>query len=48
MSIDYVNLEQIEIDSNNSYYNDGNGSNCIIKASDNSLIKGATWNVSSF
>ncbi len=33
-------LTSINVDSSNAFYNDGNGSNCIIESSSNSLIAG--------
>lgn len=33
-------LTSITVDSNNAYYNDGNGNNCIIETSTNKLIRG--------
>ena len=35
-----TNLTSITVDSNNTYYNDGNGSNCIIETATNKIISG--------
>ncbi|MGM9685129.1 MAG: leucine-rich repeat domain-containing protein [Bacteroidaceae bacterium] len=40
-AFDYCgDLTSISVDSSNRYYNDGNGSNCIIETSTNTLVAG--------